>query len=138
MRRIWHLNQLCQFPKKVQNVNPPTAKKTRLARDDFLNDDEEADEEEEEIMVEESSKVDQYLLLPQLSEGMSFDLLAWWKKNSKIWANSAKIAIQYFALPATSAGLERLYSKGGQMHSSLMKSAKEQTLEMMLYINKNG
>jgi hypothetical protein len=73
-----------------------------------------------------------------LSEGMSFDLLAWWKNHIKMWPNLAKMARQYLALPATSAGVERLLSNGGQMHSSLKKSAKAQTSEMMLYINNNG
>jgi hypothetical protein len=63
-------------PQESTRVKPP-ANKARLAKDSFLNDDEEADKEEEEIMVEQSSEVDQYLLLPQLSEGMSFDLLVW-------------------------------------------------------------
>jgi hypothetical protein len=55
-----------------------------------------------------------------------------------MWPNLAKMARQYLALPATSAGVERLFSSGGQMHSSLRKSAKAQTLVIILYINKNG
>ncbi len=124
-------------PEDNASVNLPPAKKARLARDAFLNDDDESDEEDEDIVVEESSEVDEYLLLPHMSEGMSFDLLAWWKKHSKRWPNLAKMARQYLALPATFAGVERLFSNGGQMHGSLRKSIKEQTLEMMLYINKN-
>jgi hypothetical protein len=42
------------------------------------------------------------------------------------------MARQLFALPATSVGVERLLKNDGQMHSSLRKSIKEQTLEMML------
>jgi hypothetical protein len=71
-------------PQESISINPLPAKKTRLAGDAFPNDDEEADEEKEEIMLEESSEVDQYLLLPKFSEGISFDLLAWWKNNSKM------------------------------------------------------
>ncbi len=95
------------------SVNLPPAKKARLARNVFLNDDEEEEEEEDEIMEEEASEVDQYLLLPQLPEGMSFDLMAWWKKHSTMWPNLAKMARQYLALPTTSAGIERLFSNGG-------------------------
>jgi len=112
-------------PEDNASVNLPPAKKARLAGDAFLiNDDKEANEEEEEIIKEESSEVDQYLLLPQLSEGISFDLLAWWKKNNKMWPNLAKLTRQYLALPATSVGVEHLFSNGGQMHSSLRKSTK--------------
>jgi hypothetical protein len=141
-----HANYLANFAPKPNrsdhpvnsSVNLPPAKKARLAGDVFLNDDDVEDEEEDEIVEEEASEVDQYLLLPQLSEGMAFDLLAWWKKQSTMWPNLAKMARQYLALPATSAGVERLFSNGGQIHSSLRKSTKEQTLEMMLYISQNG
>ena len=92
MRRILHLKQLGILPKKIQVLTSLLREKTRLFGDAFLNDDEEADEEKDEIVVEESSEVDQYLLLPQLLEGMSFDLLAWWKNHSKMLHNLAKIA----------------------------------------------
>ncbi len=118
--------------------NPPPSKKAKLAGDAFLNDDDDEEDEEEDMEVEESSEVDQYLLVPQLSEGMAFDLLAWWKKHSTMWPNLSKMARQSLALPATSAAVERLFSNGGQMHINLRKNTKEETLNMMLYINKNG
>ena len=36
---------------------------------------------------------------------------------------------QYFATPASSAGVERVFSAAGKMHSDLQKSAKDATLE---------
>ena len=86
----------------------------------------------------EASEVDQYLLLPQVLEGMAFDLQAWWKKHRTMWPKLSRMVRQYLALSATSAGAERLFSNGGQMHSNLRKTTKEDTLQMMLYINKNG
>ncbi len=111
-------------PQVDTSVNLPPAKKKRLARDAFLNEDEEEDEEEDEIVVEKYTEVDQYLLLPQLSESMSFDLLAWWKNHSTMWPNLTKMARQYLALPATSDGVERLLSNGGKMHTSPRGSTK--------------
>jgi hypothetical protein len=119
--------------------NPPPSKKAKLAGDVFLYDDDEPEDEDEDMEEqEEATEVDQYLLLPQLSEGMSFDLLAWWKKNSIMWPNLSRMARQYLALPASSAAVERLFSSGGQMHGNLRKNTKEDTLHMMLYIHKNG
>ncbi len=87
--------------------------------------------------VEEASEVDRYLLLPQLSDGMAFDLLAWWKKHSTIWPHLSRMAQQYLALPATSVVVERLFSIGRHMHSNLRKTTKEDNVHMILYINKN-
>eukprot|EP00966_Prymnesium_polylepis_P174218 4030832-Prymnesium_polylepis.1 len=36
---------------------------------------------------------------------------------------------QYFAAPASSAGVERVFSAAGKMHDDLKKSAKDETLE---------
>ena len=35
----------------------------------------------------------------------------------------------YFAAPASSAGVERVFSAAGKMHGDLQKSAKDSTLE---------
>lgn len=40
---------------------------------------------------------------------------------------------QYFATPASSAGVERVFSAAGKMHSDLQKSAKDATLEHSLF-----
>ena len=43
------------------------------------------------------------------------------------------MAKQYFAAPASSAGVERVFSAAGKMHSDLQKSAKDSTLEHSLF-----
>ena len=40
---------------------------------------------------------------------------------------------QYFAAPASSAGVERVFSAAGKMHGDLQKSVKDTTLEHSLY-----
>ena len=40
---------------------------------------------------------------------------------------------QYFAAPASSAGVERVFSAAGKMHGDLQKSAKDTTLEHSLF-----
>jgi len=48
---------------------------------------------------------------------------------------TGKIFKQYFAAPASSAGVERVFSAAGKMHGDLQKSAKpkDSTLEHSLF-----
>ena len=45
----------------------------------------------------------------------------------------SKMAKQYLAPPASSAGVERVFSAAGKMHGDLQKSAKDSTLEHSLF-----
>ena len=40
---------------------------------------------------------------------------------------------QYFAAPASSAGVERVFSAAGKMHGDLRKSGKDTTLEASIF-----
>ena len=40
---------------------------------------------------------------------------------------------QYFAAPASSAGVQRVLSAAGKMHGDLMKRTKDDTLEASLF-----
>ena len=66
---------------------------------------------------------------------LDVDLLEWWKAKEKRWPNLAKMVKQYFAQPASSAGVERVgvFSAAGKMHDDLRKSAKDDTLEHSLF-----
>ena len=55
------------------------------------------------------------------------DVLAWWKAKEPKWPALAKMVKQYFAAPASSAGVERVFSAAGKMHGDLQKSAKDST-----------
>ena len=52
------------------------------------------------------------------------------------WPNLAKMVKQYFAAPASSAGVERLFSAAGKMHDDLKKSSND-SLEASLFAMKN-
>ena len=60
-------------------------------------------------------------------------VLLWWKEKEAKWPNLAKMVKQYFAVPASSAGVERFFSAAGKMHGDLSKSAKDSTLEHSLF-----
>ena len=61
------------------------------------------------------------------------DVLKWWKAKESKWPALAKMVKQYFAAPASSAGVERVFSAAGNMHGDLQKSAKDSTLEHSLF-----
>eukprot|EP00966_Prymnesium_polylepis_P005656 129059-Prymnesium_polylepis.1 len=58
---------------------------------------------------------------------LDLKLLKWWAAKESKWPNLAKMVKQYLAAPASSAGVERVFSAAG--NNDLRKSAIEETLE---------
>ena len=54
-------------------------------------------------------------------------------QGEQVAAALAKMVKQYFAAPASSAGVERVFSAAGNMHGDLQKSSKDSTLENSLF-----
>ena len=50
------------------------------------------------------------------------------RRPPSLWPALAKMVKQYFAAPASSAGVERVFSAAGKMHGDLQKSAKDSNL----------
>ena len=65
--------------------------------------------------------------------GTEIKLLQFWKNNEGRWPKLAKMAKQYLAAPASTAGVERVFSAAGKMHDDLRKSEKDSTLEHSLF-----
>ena len=57
------------------------------------------------------------------------EVRVWWKAKESKWPMLAKMVKQYLAAPASSAGVERVFSAAGKMHGDLQKSSKDSTLE---------
>ena len=72
-----------------------------------------------------------------LADEEEFDIkksvLKWWQDKETKWPNLAKMVKQYFAAPASSAGVERVFSAAGKMHGDLSKKANADTLEASLF-----
>ena len=49
------------------------------------------------------------------------------------WPALSKMAKQYLAAPASSAGVERIFSAAGKMHSDLRKSMSDDSLKHSLF-----
>ena len=80
----------------------------------------------------ELDELELYLADPEEPD-INMDVLAWWKAKESKWPKLPKMVKQYFASPASSAGVERVFSAAGKMHGDLQKSAKDTTLEHSLF-----
>jgi hypothetical protein len=72
--------------------------------------------------------------IPELDD---YGILDWWEMKERKWPALAKMVKQYFAAPASSAGIERIFSAAGKMRTDLQKSAKGATLEHSLFATFN-
>ena len=66
------------------------------------------------------------------------EVLDWWKIHKSMFPNLGKMARQFLALPASSAGVERLFSRSGETHGDKRKRMKEETLQSQMFVCKNG
>ena len=56
------------------------------------------------------------------------NLLSYWYDRRLIWPNLSRMVRQFLGIPATTGGLERLFSKAGKQHDSQKKSTLEESL----------
>eukprot|EP00918_Siedleckia_nematoides_P069413 GHVU01151438.1.p1 GENE.GHVU01151438.1~~GHVU01151438.1.p1 ORF type:complete len:189 (+),score=26.85 GHVU01151438.1:634-1200(+) len=91
-------------------------------------------EENVETQVNEPDELDEYL---QEKTGEE-DVMRYWWKNRKRWPNLTRMFRQYLAAPASTAGIERVFSKAGRNHSDFQKRVTEGTLEKMLIAGINS
>ena len=71
---------------------------------------------------------------------MDLDVLAWWKaKDHKDGMPSAlaKMARQFLGRPASSAGVERMFSKAGKFYDDARKHQNDESLEAALFASAN-
>ena len=96
---------------------------------------------EEQAVPAVITEVDKYLALPQMRalspSGVEANPLEWWAGHESVIPHLAKMARQFLALPASSAGPERLFHAAGRMHDDLKKSTKDTTMEHVLNVYAN-
>jgi hypothetical protein len=87
------------------------------------------------------SEIDKYLALPQqralLPCGQEACPLEWWRGYANTLPHLAKMARQFLALPASSAGPERIFHAAGRMHDDMKKRTLDTTLEHTLNVYAN-
>jgi hypothetical protein len=129
--------------KKIASVTNPEPKKRKLALGSFFADDEvfefEASaREQKEPKEHDTREVEACMLLPQINEGVAFDLLDWWKRWSTLWPKLSRMTRQYICLPATFVAVELLFTSSGVMNWDFHKNTKEETLEYLMCMKKNA
>ena len=92
--------------------------------------------------------LEKYLALP-VEDNLDLDVLSWWKARDHDKAadpasgrpaglpDLAKMAAQYLGRPASSAGVERMFSKAGKLHDDLKQKQTDDTLEHSLFAAAN-
>ena len=88
----------------------------------------------------DAKEVELYLSMPQVDFNARRDeeVLGWWRTHQSMFPPLIRMARQFLSLPASSAGVERLFSRSGEMHGNKRKRLKEETLQSLLYVNKNA
>ncbi|KAK3245423.1 hypothetical protein CYMTET_45004 [Cymbomonas tetramitiformis] len=128
-------NGAVQDPASMSKVSAPqkstpAKKHARTTVASFLDNDSE-DEISEPIVAEKAEdEFEKYMSLPVAKKHT--DPLVWWKAAARDLPHMAKMARQFLAAPASTAGVERAFSACGQMHSDLRKCLKEGTIEHAL------
>ena len=92
--------------------------------------------------------LEKYSLLP-VEKNLDLDVLAWWKARDHSQPadpasgrpeglpHLAKMARQFLGRPATSAGVERFFSKAGKLHDDMKEGQQDDTLEHSLFAAAN-
>lgn len=78
----------------------------------------------------QNDEVDRYLSLPRILP--TSDPLEFWAQNKSIFPNLSNLAKQFLAIPATTAGPERLFSSTGSLARARRSSLMPVTLENMV------
>ena len=84
--------------------------------------------------------LEKYMALP-VEANLDLDVLVWWKARDHDrpadpasgrpagLPHLAKMAAQFLGRPASSAGVERMFSKAGKLHDDMKKGQQDGTLE---------
>jgi hypothetical protein len=103
--------------------------------DEDASGDEGEAEEDETVEIEDELKA--YLELPQLKCKTEQEAIDWWVEKSKRFPNLSAMARQYLGCPATSATVERLFSRVGIAFSAKRKSSDPATVADLMFANAN-
>ncbi len=109
-----------------------------LCADDILLSN--ADASNSSSLEVNAKEAELYISMPQVDFSALRDdeVLEWWKSHQSMFPYLSRMARQFLALPASSAGVERLFSRSGETHGDKRKRLKEETLASLMYVNKNG
>lgn len=105
----------------------------------FEDDDIDSDEEYEKLRQSLDSQAtfnefDNYIQLPRIERKIK--ILDWWRQAAEQYPRLARMARDYFAVPATDAGVEREFSKSRRIATAQRSRLSSKTItNIMLYKN---
>ena len=88
------------------------------------------------VPAEELDELEMYLASPD--EDMDVDVQEWWASNASKFPTVAKMARQWLSSPATSAEVERVFTKAGKMNDDHKKRTSEDLLCENLFVGANS
>ena len=72
----------------------------------------------------------------QLKKG-TFDVLTWWRENSKLFPNIALTVRYILCVPATSVNCERAFSSANDIASKKISKLSNNSVEMLTFLRSN-
>ena len=87
-----------------------------------------SESEDESEPVASLDEITDYLALPQIKVKKDKDVADWWLEHRSQFPNLEVVARQYLGCPASSATVERLFSKVGVAYSAKRKQADSKTV----------
>jgi hypothetical protein len=86
--------------------------------------------------IDEKDELDLYLASPSELDP-DLDIQAWWKLATSKWPKLTLMARQFHAIPASSGGVERVFSKCTKAVSSLRENMKDTSLQNSILVAYN-
>jgi hypothetical protein len=89
------------------------------------------------LKTEEKDEFAKYLTAPLTPnpKGQIFDILEWWKLRQKEYPILSMVARDYLGIPASSAFVERVFSRAGHLLSDDRLSMKEDTIREIMCVD---
>lgn len=84
-----------------------------------------------------ADEFDSYMSLPPLGLEPDDCVLTWWTQHEAELPHLSRMARQFLAAQASSAAVERLFSKAGLVHTDLRKATSEEQMAHLLMASIN-
>ena len=134
LRYVYDVNCAPKHPPPPEAA--ATANKGKKKRKSTMDDDD--SDTEGSLPVVPIDELEEYLSFSTANLTKKSDPLLWWKQHAYRFPTVALMARNYLGCPASTGGLERMFSSAGKDHDSLKKNTKETTLETRLMAKYNS
>ena len=133
----------CEVAKKAVGSKAGAGPSSKGCKRSMLidsSDDDEEQVEEDRVAIMDSatkrlSELTKYLEMPQAPKGT--DVLEWYHIHGDDFPTVTLMWRQFHARPASSAGVERLFSGAGKMHGAEQQNMKSETIQRTLMCAQN-